>query len=139
MTDITICSVTAVTDSKARKAYNYFKQTDTTTYKEKKIMAAELTLKTFDEKVMKSKVPVLVDFFAEWCGPCTMLAPTINELANEANGRFEVYKVNVDKEPHLADKFGVSSIPTLVVIENGKVKTRSVGLKSKEAILAMLA
>ena len=102
-------------------------------------MAAELTLKTFDEKVMKSKVPVLVDFFAEWCGPCTMLAPTINELANEANGRFEVYKVNVDKEPHLADKFGVSSIPTLVVIENGKVKTRSVGLKSKEAILAMLA
>lgn len=102
-------------------------------------MATELTVKTFDEKVMSSNVPVLIDFFADWCGPCMMLSPTITELAKEANGKFEVYKVNVDKEPELADKFGVSSIPTLVVIENGKLKTRSVGLKSKAAILSMLA
>lgn len=102
-------------------------------------MATELTAKTFDEKVLKSNVPVLIDFFADWCGPCVMLSPTINELASEANGKYEVYKVNVDREPELADRFGVSSIPTLVVVQDGKQKTRSVGLKSKAAILAMLA
>ncbi|MDD3947357.1 MAG: thioredoxin [Clostridia bacterium] len=102
-------------------------------------MATELTVKSFDEKVMKSNVPVLIDFFADWCGPCVMLSPTIAELANEANGKYEVYKVNVDKEPELANKFGVFSIPTLVVMENGKLKNKSVGLKSKAAILAMLA
>lgn len=102
-------------------------------------MATELTTKTFDEKVLKSNVPVLIDFFADWCGPCVMLSPTINELASEANGKYEVYKVNVDREPELADRFGVSSIPTLVVVQDGKQKTRSVGLKSKAAILAMLA
>ena len=102
-------------------------------------MATEISVKTFDEKVLKSAVPVLVDFFADWCGPCMMLTPTIAELAKEANGKYEVYKVNVDKEPELADKFGVSSIPTLVVFENGKLKTRSVGLKSKASILSMLA
>lgn len=102
-------------------------------------MATELTAKTFDEKVLKSNVPVLIDFFADWCGPCVMLSPTINELANEANGKYAVYKVNVDREPELADRFGVSSIPTLVVVQDGKQKTRSVGLKSKAAILAMLA
>lgn len=102
-------------------------------------MATELTTKTFDEKVLKSNVPVLIDFFADWCGPCVMLSPTINELANEANGKYVVYKVNVDREPELADRFGVSSIPTLVVVQDGKQKTRSVGLKSKAAILAMLA
>jgi len=102
-------------------------------------MATELTTKTFDEKVMQSQVPVLIDFFADWCGPCMMIAPTIAELDKESNGRYAVYKVNVDKEPELADKFGVSSIPTLVVVENGKLKKRTVGLRSKSAILEMLA
>ncbi len=98
----------------------------------------ELNQKTFDQKALKSNVPVLVDFFADWCGPCQMLAPTIAELAKEANGKYEVYKVNVDKEPELADRYGVSSIPTLVVIENGEVKKRSVGFRNKAAILEML-
>jgi thioredoxin 1 len=98
----------------------------------------ELTQKTFDEKVLKSSVPVLIDFFADWCGPCMMLSPTIAEIAKEANGKYEVFKVNVDKEPELADRFGVSSIPTLVVMENGKLKKRAVGMKSKAAILDML-
>ncbi len=91
----------------------------------------------FNEEVMNSDKPVLLDFYADWCGPCKMIAPSIAEIAEERSD-IKVGKINVDNEPELASKFGVMSIPTLVVIKNGQIAAQSVGAKSKQQILAML-
>lgn len=91
----------------------------------------------FEAEVLKAEGTVLVDFFAEWCGPCKMLSPVIDEIANEQTA-LKVCKVNVDNEPELASKYGVMSIPTLVVIKNGEEVNKSVGLVSKEEILALV-
>ena len=93
--------------------------------------------KTFDEAVNGDK-PVLVDFWATWCGPCRMLAPVIEEIANEYAGKVKVGKVNVDDERELALEYGVSSIPTVVVFQNGEVKETSVGYRPKEEIEQLL-
>jgi len=99
--------------------------------------AITITKDNFDTEVLKSEKTVLLDFWAEWCGPCRMLAPTVHEIADERTD-IKVCKVNVDEEPSLAEKFGIFSIPTLIVIKEGKVVSQSAGLKPKQAILDML-
>lgn len=101
---------------------------------------AELTItqQNFEQEVLLAKEPVLVDFWATWCGPCRMLAPVIEEIANEYAGKVKVGKVNVDDERELALEYGVSSIPTVVVFQNGEVKETSVGYRPKEEIEQLL-
>lgn len=91
----------------------------------------------FEEEVLKSEKAVLVDFYAEWCGPCKMLAPVIDQIAKE-NEDIKVAKINVDEAQELAEKYGVMSIPTIVVIKNGEEIKRQVGLASKTEILGMI-
>ena len=93
-----------------------------------------ITEQNFEQEVLKADKPVLVDFWATWCGPCRMLAPTIELLAEEMEGVAKVGKVNVDEQPGLAARFGISSIPTLIVFEDGKVKNTSVGVVPKSMI-----
>lgn len=92
----------------------------------------------FKDEVINSDIPVLVDFWASWCGPCKMLAPVIEQVADELSGRVKVCKVNVDDCPELAAEYRIVSIPTLVVFENGSEKKRSVGLVSKSDLKKML-
>ncbi|MDY5264063.1 MAG: thioredoxin [Eubacteriales bacterium] len=91
----------------------------------------------FDSEVMKSDKKVLIDFFANWCGPCRMVGPIVEEIASE-HPEFKVCKINVDEEPDLANAFKVMSIPALFVVENGKIVDKSVGAMPKQAILSML-
>ena len=97
-----------------------------------------ITKENFDSEVIKSDRPVLIDFWATWCGPCKMLSPVIAEIAGEYEGKVKVCKVNVDEQPELASAFRVDSIPTLVVIKEGIVTDVSVGYRSKDQIAAML-
>ena len=101
-------------------------------------MAEQLNVSNFDEKVLQSSKPVLVDFFATWCGPCKMMSPVIDELATELAGEVDVYKVDVDENPEVAQRYGVMSIPTLVVFENGEVKNQTMGAQPKPALLQLL-
>ena len=96
-----------------------------------------ITKDTFEAEVLKSEKPVLLDFFAVWCGPCKMIAPVLDEIAEERED-IKVCKVNVDEEPELAAKYQVMSIPTLVVIKDGEIVNQSLGAKPKAQILAML-
>jgi thioredoxin 1 len=96
-----------------------------------------ITKDNFENEVMKSEKPVLLDFWASWCGPCRMVSPIVDEVANEvANAK--VGKVNVDEQPELAGTFKVMSIPTLVVIKDGKVVNSAVGVRSKAEIIKMI-
>ena len=92
---------------------------------------------TFEQEVLKSNIPVLIDFYADWCGPCKMLSPTVDEVAAE-NDDIKVVKVNVDESQNVAIKYQVMSIPTLVVIKNGNEINRSVGVIDKAEILSMI-
>ena len=99
----------------------------------------KITANNFEKEALQSPLPVLLDFWAPWCGPCRTLAPELKALADEYAGRVVVGKVNVDEEPELAAAFRVASIPTVVVIRDGKVVRTSVGYKPKEALAALLA
>lgn len=97
----------------------------------------EITKNNFDQEVMQSEKPVLLDFWAAWCGPCKMLSPVVDEIAGE-HPEIKVGKVNVDEEQELAARFGVMSIPSLFVMKQGKVANQSVGVQLKQRILDML-
>ncbi len=99
--------------------------------------AINIDKNNFHREVMNSDKPVLLDFWAPWCGPCRMVSPIVDEIAAE-RGDIKVGKVNVDEQPELAGRFGVMSIPTLVVMKNGKIVNRAMGARPKSAILAML-
>ena len=98
----------------------------------------KITKANFESKVMNTSLPVLLDFHADWCGPCRMLAPTIEQLAEEYEGKIVVGKINVDEEPELANRFRVASIPTLVFMKDGKIVATSLGLRPKAELEAMI-
>ena len=98
----------------------------------------KITSENFEREVLQSEKPVLIDFWASWCGPCRMLSPSISEIAEEYKDKVKVGKVNVDEEGELAAMFRVSSIPLLVVMKNGKVMNSAVGVRPKKQIVGML-
>ena len=93
---------------------------------------------TFDEEVMKSNIPVMIDFYAEWCGPCRMMSPVVEQLAEEYDGKVKIGKVNVDEQDELAERFGIQSIPSFVFIKDGKVVEKVTGALPKPALAGYL-
>ncbi len=98
----------------------------------------KITVDNFEEEVVKSDMPVLVDFWASWCGPCQMQGPVVDEAAQELAGKLKVGKLNVDEEGALAQKYNVMSIPTLILFQNGEVAKKEIGFHSLEQIKAMI-
>ena len=101
-------------------------------------MEITITKNNFESEVLNSSVPVLLDFWATWCGPCMMIAPTLAQIAEENAGKIKVGKVNVDDEMELAVRYGIVSIPTLIVMKNGMEVEKAVGYRPKESILDLL-
>ena len=101
-------------------------------------MITKITAQNWETEVLKADKPVLLDFYADWCGPCQMLAPILDEIAEEKGKTYKIGKINVDNNQKLAREFQVMSIPTLVVVKNGKLVSRSVGFKSKSELLEMM-
>ena len=100
-------------------------------------MAEVIGVADFEEKVLKAQGPVMVDFFATWCGPCKALAPTIDEVAAEMEGKAAVYKVDIDQSRELAMQYRVMSVPTIAVFENGEIKNQTLGAQPKAALLEL--
>jgi thioredoxin 1 len=98
----------------------------------------EINEGNFESEVLKSTQPVLVDFWAEWCGPCKMLGPVLDEIAGEQAGRAKVAKVNIDQNPELAARYGIQAIPTLLYFAGGTVRKQTVGVTSKKTIVSTL-
>jgi len=101
-------------------------------------MALEFTDSNFDELVLKSDKPVLVDFWAEWCGPCRMVGPIVEELSNDYDGKAVIGKVNVDENQDVAAKYGIRNIPTLLVFKNGEIVDKQVGVAPKNVLAGKL-
>ncbi len=97
----------------------------------------KITKENFENEILKSQKTVLLDFYADWCGPCRMVSPLVDQIAEE-NPEYLVGKINVDEQPELAQQFGVMSIPTLVVLKDGKIIEQSAGVRGKDQILEML-
>ncbi len=102
-------------------------------------MTIEITDSSFKTEVADSTMPVLVDFWAPWCGPCKMVAPVLDELAREYEGKLKIVKLNVDQNQQVAAQFGISSIPTLIMFKNGKEAGKMIGFQSKDALKKMIA
>ena len=101
-------------------------------------MEVVVTKNNFESEVLKSEIPVIVDFWATWCGPCRMIAPILEEIANENAGKIKVAKINVDEEMELAIQFKIEAIPTLLIFKKGEMINKSLGLLSKEEILSLI-
>ncbi len=101
-------------------------------------MAKVFTDENFESEVLKSDVPVLVDFYADWCGPCKMMSPVIDELAKEYEGKWKIGKCNIDDSPETAKKYEIQSIPSLKFFKNGEIVDEAMGFQSKEALEAKL-
>lgn len=101
-------------------------------------MTEELSSKDFQQKVLQAQRPVLVDFYATWCGPCKMLSPTVDEVAKEVSDRADVYRLDVDKAPDIAGQYGVMSVPTLITFKGGQPVKTSVGAVPKQNVLDLL-
>jgi thioredoxin 1 len=99
---------------------------------------APVTDKTFDQEVIQAETPVLVDFWATWCGPCKMIAPVLEEIAGEMDGQLKIMKLDVDENQDTASKFGVMSIPTLLLFKDGKEVERIVGYRNKKQLLQQI-
>lgn len=98
-------------------------------------MTSQFTDQNFEEEVLKSTAPVLVDFWAVWCGPCQMMGPVVEELSKDLEGKAKVGKLNVDENPKTAERYGVMSIPTLILFKNGQITKTIVGFRNKEEVL----
>lgn len=101
-------------------------------------MEITITSENFEQEVLKSDIPVLLDFWATWCGPCKMIAPVLSQIAEEQAGKIKVGKVNVDEQQGLTMRFSISSIPTLIVFKNGEITNKAVGFMSKSEIEELL-
>jgi thioredoxin 1 len=101
-------------------------------------MADVVTESTFEQEVLKSETPVLVDFWAEWCGPCHAVAPILDKIAEERAGELRLVKVNIDEEPEIAERYGIASIPTMVLFKNGEPAAAAIGAQPKGALEAQL-
>lgn len=101
-------------------------------------MEVVLTVENFENEVLKSDKPVLVDFWATWCGPCRMIAPIIEEIASDYAGKIKVGKINVDEQEELAVRYGISSIPTLLLFKNGEVAKKTLGYMPKDAVVKFI-
>jgi thioredoxin 1 len=123
---------------KLYKVYRVRQNKNSETYERRILMSVTtITKNNFAAQVLNSEKPVLLDFWASWCGPCRMLSPVVDKIADE-NSSINVGKVNVDEQAELARQFGVMSIPTLIVFKNGKITQQSVGVRPKGAILKMI-
>ena len=98
----------------------------------------KITTTNFEQEVLQSQIPVLLDFWADWCGPCRMAAPIIDEIATETAGKVRVGKVNVDTDIELAQRYRIANIPTFLVFKNGELAEKAIGLQSKEALMNLL-
>jgi len=97
-----------------------------------------VTDSTFEQEVLSSEIPVLLDYWAEWCGPCKMIAPTLNDIADEYSGKIKVAKLNIDENPGIPAKFGVRGIPTLMIFKSGSIEATKVGAMSKSQLSAFI-
>ena len=102
-------------------------------------MTQQISAAEFESKVLGASEPVLVDFFATWCGPCKMMAPTIDEVSQEMAGKASVYKIDIDEAPQIAQQLGIMSVPTFMVFKDGKIASQTIGAQPKEDILALFA
>ena len=102
-------------------------------------MTQQISAAEFESKVLSASEPVLVDFFATWCGPCRMMAPTIDEVSQEMAGKASVYKLDIDEAPQIAQQLGIMSVPTFMVFKDGKIASQTIGAQPKENILALFA
>ncbi len=101
-------------------------------------MSALFDDKNFEKEVLKSDLPVMVDFFAQWCGPCKMMGPTIDELSKEYEGKWKIGKCDIDESPEVAEKYGITSIPTIKFFKNGEIVDEVVGFQSKDKLVEKL-
>jgi thioredoxin 1 len=101
--------------------------------------ARHITSEAFEREVLNSELPTLIDFYADWCGPCRVMGPVVNELASDLQGRANVVKVDVDESPELAARYGVQSIPTFLVVRDGKAAERFIGIQSGDVLASAIA